>query len=909
MRVASKKTEKFDITPYNNFVQCVLNRNKCKKGQEFNFIDIRCKRSFKLEESDTTKFLEVLDNLYKNRIVYYYLESQTNNTCIIVDLDIIQYVPEKLISFKTYTRIIKCIRNQVYEYFKTDEFHMCVFEKPSIMPKIIDNKTYFKDGYHIIIYVRCEKHIRNDFISKLGVKIKGLLADYDKIKDKDIVDKASGYFPFLLPGSAKDNITKPYNIKKIYHFMIDESGEHDKNDITDIATTTSGGVNLVRELSLGYTGKIIAKIAHKCKKIIAKPESSDNSDRLVAGILDSEYNIISQLLNLLHPRYHDDFNLWKKVVFAVASRGVMYKSLAMDFSKRSKGWNPDKFEDLWKSGLSNNCSNPTTIGSLYYWAKSCDLDGYRKIMDDKIKRNFYNIINIVNTLVTNSDMGEMLSDVFNSVYIPTHTREKRPTVVWFKYISKDVKHNKGEIYKWKPIYQPYELYRFMGSKLKKLFVEKLADIRNSEILDIDMDRKKDIIKNYTSLIQKLGSDAFQTSSISQAVIYMINDDFYETLDSNGDLLGVGNGILKIGRVCKMYNDYDETSPISLFTPTNFIPGDKQMLAVQRVLKFVSDIIPERDAMDKILYYASTSLSGNPKEPLLQFLLGGGSNGKTTLLEAFSKTLGAYAKKVRSSLFTSVGSKSNETNSAVCALDKMRLIYFSEIGEHQKLYMPFIKEFLGGDEEISSRELYSKEKLIRVVATVWGAFNFPPILVGNDYGTIRRIMMYKCKIKFVNNPSKKNERQSDSKVPLMFNEEINKQAMLAILVKYYEDLQRVYGGKVSKVKSSTIDRETQNYIHASNYLERFIAQKVVTKDGNNVKINDFVEKYIAWYTVYISKKTSPAPISIIVGLERSRLAESIEKLCNGAYLLKNHRVLDIHENIPNKGEKLAYNVEN
>lgn len=126
-------------------------------------------------------------------------------------------------------------------------------------------------------------------------------------------------------------------------------------------------------------------------------------------------------------------------------------------------------------------------------------------------------------------------------------------------------------------------------------------------------------------------------------------------------------------------------------------------------------------MQKVLGY---SLTGSVSERLGWFLVGGGANGKSVLLEVMTHLLGDYGKKTNNKLLVADGS--TDQLSLLSALMGTRFTYCSELDEGKKLSVAFFKEIIGG-EEVEARRFYQDYiKFTPTFKLMLGTNNLPRI---------------------------------------------------------------------------------------------------------------------------------------------------------------------------------------
>ena len=261
---------------------------------------------------------------------------------------------------------------------------------------------------------------------------------------------------------------------------------------------------------------------------------------------------------------------------------------------------------------------------------------------------------------------------------------------------------------------------------------------------------------------------------------------------------------------------------------------------------------EMDALDFLLYYFSTSLDWHPKESLFFIVHGGGSNGKSVLLELFRLTLGGmYARKMPLSFITDQGrTRSSSADPAVMELKNARLVYYSESDRNEKVNVAKVKEITGG-EAISGRQLYKEQENFRVNCNHIVTTNHRFVIETTEHAVWRRFISYKFKICFKHevDPTKPNERRRD---PDLINKIMKDtryhSAFLSILIHYRSVLYSKYDGQILKVPHPTIIKETDEYRQSEDIFQRYIMQRVYYYKGVQHSLDDLASNFRNYYRV-------------------------------------------------------------
>ena len=206
----------------------------------------------------------------------------------------------------------------------------------------------------------------------------------------------------------------------------------------------------------------------------------------------------------------------------------------------------------------------------------------------------------------------------------------------------------------------------------------------------------------------------------------------EEFDRNKYLFNVSNGIvdLKTGKlqlhdrelgITKMANVvFDEKAkcPEWLSFLEQIFQGDKELIQY----------------MQRLVGY---SLTGEITEQIMVFLIGGGSNGKSTFINIIKDLMGEYGKQAKSDTF--IKKKETGANNDIARLVGARFVSAVESEEGEVLADSFVKQITGG-EPILARFLRQEYFEFIPEFKVFFTTNHKPVIKGSDEGIWRRIKL-------------------------------------------------------------------------------------------------------------------------------------------------------------------------
>jgi phage/plasmid-associated DNA primase len=821
--------------------------------------------------------------------------------------------------------------------------HVFSIVKPK--PVAVDDETgntKYKYGFHLLLPgVRTSRGYKKHLLRDLrdDSAIKGVLTDLKVVGDPvECLDMNSASVPVLFLGSCKRG-GSPYAAGPAFEISFEaafasESGKtpgalgddfYPMVKVVSAKSLETKGYNLVAELSLCYEARYEQNkpplveswvCPHRpeldSKIALVSNQTQDSEELLLAqhslstlAVHDAEARYLHQILDILDKSYYTDRNKWRNVVFALANTSPTYKPLAEWFSHKYYKWADksskrlDNFDQMWDDAVARRGSvkNPITRRSLIRWAQLSNPQKFKQVSDQGYFATLANYVYGYGGVIEHYMVAKVLHAMLGNKFVVDvdEGHRGRYTYCWFEFVVPGQASQPGEPWKWRKEIEPDELHKYISENLIKVF-DRVAQ-------DIEDRRKRATEEGKAKYYQKLGAtfrlsqrkifnDTFKNGIIRQANYLFRRRGFVASLDKDPDLLGTGNGLLRLGAKCTLIDHFHEHA-VMKYTPVVYKPFNPSDPWTKLLLQAFEDIIPEDDIRDWILFDAATSLSGGVKEGILLLWYGGGANGKTFVMRMISKTLGAYSKKLNISLLTSEREPADRSNSAAMQLKGIRNGYFEETQKSGPLNDQRLKEIVNPG-EMSGREMYGKQENFELTATLMVGQNFDFIVKTYDHGTWRRLKHYTAKVKFCSDPDPDNPFEKKDN-PKFIREYVNdpdcQTAMLSILVHYYERLQREYGGQVKNVPCPTLKQESQVFRNSQDMINRFITEMVVySPDSKYVyPLASVATSYVEWYNMNVDRRRHVAS-EIIQDLENSALRKYLKRAPNKTLVLHNCRIL-------------------
>ena len=249
----------------------------------------------------------------------------------------------------------------------------------------------------------------------------------------------------------------------------------------------------------------------------------------------------------------------------------------------------------------------------------------------------------------------------------------------------------------------------------------------------------------------------------------------------------------------------------------------------RFMQFLADIFPDdQDLLDYVQKVAGYTLTGSTKEQCLFMLLGGGANGKSTLVNLLTKLMGDYAANTAAS--TLMASNSNHLGDDLIRLAGARLVTAAETEHGQRFAEAKIKSFTGGD-MVSARPLYGEWVDFQPVGKILLTTNNRPEIRGSDDGIWRRIREVPFNRQFT-------EAEQDKELMATLTEELP-----GILNWAIEGCLRWQSDGLTPPASVTAS--VSEYRSEMDTVVSFIADECIVAAHERMPVASLYEQYVSW----------------------------------------------------------------
>lgn len=917
-----------------------------------NIVDCMKSICYCIPEEKIDSLFKRLEDCRRSNATMKFYEKQGDYSGIMLDFDIYQDTKDNTIT------------PYILQQFCTEliKLLLTILNMPSRLEVIIgvtmkektvynEEKKCWKNGFHLIIpSIMIQRPIKRYIIDTL-IKRDILCRVFDAIEPSkqdiingrdytrsDFLDVNSAHVPVFFIGSSTKSGTRPYLLKFVFRATIDNSKLALIKEDVDFVDES---VNIIGEFSVNWSvhNGIIKKdrfdpIDSKIGEIKSVPDKQmlmDDSNR-TSGLLslnsinDPQVSEIKNLLDILKPERADNYDSWYKILCILANTSPMYINLARYFSEKSKKYDEVSFERVWSSIIASSSQrkNNMTLGTLHYMAKEDDEVKYKCYRKNTVFKILYDKVFTLyrEGKLSHSDVAETLYKLLPHKYIADRSDEGKKGIFWYEFIVDEDDQREGEIYKWRITAEsPISINRYMSDVMPNLFsmisanIKKLYDdavgVKNSGLAKYYFS----ILKGFHSTMRDLGNNNFKKNVMAIATDYFYKIGFSEKVDKEPLVRGVKNGVLKLSsnqegpNIIKGYHPY----AVSRFMPSSYNGFNPYDPETKKVIMIIRSLFPDTDsdAHEFTTIYLSSTIDGNPKDPMLVILIGTGSNGKTMLIELHRNTLGEYfCVKLALDVITGKNKSSENATPSIMKLKHATMVTYSESEQNQTLNTAKVKELMGG-ETIAGRALFSELVNFKPVCHHLVTTNYEFTIDYSDDGIWRRIFIIKFKMVFNKESSEKYDKNNvnhrirdESLANTWNNNEKTRDAYLSYLVWLNYKFYNTYGGKLSNIYTPHMDIEKQRYKIRQDSISAFLAIRLVklANPKEETALDICINSYIKWYESKYGKcmKDNRA---ITENLNNSSLGAYINSTKKG-YFIRGHRIKTENDEELFLGEEMA-----
>lgn len=363
-----------------------------------------------------------------------------------------------------------------------------------------------------------------------------------------------------------------------------------------------------------------------------------------------------------------------------------------------------------------------------------------------------------------------------------------------------------------------------------------ADVSHDHVLELvrrdQLERSAEAFEmNNRRLYERFGrrTTAENTARLIRGILERRSDEF----DAHSDLLNVANGVvdLRTGEL----RPHDPALYLTKIARGEFKPG-----ATHPDWEVALEALPD-DVRSWVQIRAGQAATGHtPDDKRAVFFLGGGDNGKSSLVTPCLKVLGDYARMAPERLLLA---STGEMPLEIAGLRGVRLVLAEELPEDHRIRSKRLKDLLG-TETLTGRQLYRDYVSFRPSHSLWVTSNYPPRVAETDRGTWARIAIVRFPFTYSMRPA---VGELTAKPRLRADLEVGRGGRdAAVLAWIVEGARRWYeAGMVLPQPPKRVRRDTEGLREDTDAIMGFAAERLEFAHDARVTSTEMAEAFSRW----------------------------------------------------------------
>ena len=506
---------------------------------------------------------------------------------------------------------------------------------------------------------------------------------------------------------------------------------------------------------------------------------------------------------------------------------------------------------------------PLTVATIHHYAKEDNLVRYTAIMD-RAHIDFA----ILNCSGTHVSVADLIFDMFQHEFRCTPLRKgaSAANMDWFQYLG----------HTWKNLKSCMRIREKLSNEVRTKYLEAGRDIRDRIVKSNnqdDRDREEDKLKKLNKLESSLQTSNFKDSVMKELAEKFYHEEFLQHMNQNPSTLGFCNGVLdlrhegpdgyhvrfrpgqpddcisfEMGRGIVGLDAIPFLEGPLAYNPN--APAGTQPKEYAEIMEFFRKIYPDPVLLEYCLTLYAACLEGANREQKFYILTGGGSNGKSKIVELLSKTFGEYQETIGTTALTRKRPDSGAANPDLVVLKCKRFVSMSEPDEGEKINTASMKQ-LSGEDIIKARALFQDQDQFVIMARIFMLCNDLPPVSSMDNGTWRRLRVIPHVAKFVDSDAPIDPANHVHYKDMMLDGKIARWRpfFASILVWYFEHRYL----RDCLVEPPNVKAASEQYKEENDSFVAFFKECFAKEHGVEAKIPDIMERYAYWKKENTGKK--------------------------------------------------------
>lgn len=805
--------------------------------------------SFFIGEDEMDTFYELyVEHIENNQGPLHITEKSTPIGSLRVDLDFI-YAKDVLKHQHTQDQVLAFLgayMSEVQKLLRVPEgIEIYVLEKAR---PTIDEKQRSKSGIHVVIpdlksnrFV--EQSIRRNLLPRMQEFFPGLplTIPWEDVYDKSVLthtmqwqlyeSQKSGGLPYKIAyivdwsdGEMSVDSQKPALTVDLIKRLSVRASDDQATPMTESAAKMYSEVQIAEDSrNSGGRAMTPARGRPATRGPVNSRGSSPGAEPRQRALNEEEKSFIKSHVDNLGDARTTGYREWQEVGQCLKNIHTDLLDTFLDFSSRcAEKFNEGDCIQKWNGFTFRADGQRLGMGSLLYWSKNDNPDGYKEIM----KNHVVNLIE-ASSSGTEYDVARVVHAHFRDDY----KCAKFANSVWYRYTN----------HVWEETDRGVHLQCKLSDEVWDLYRKYMRDVlgKRMEAIGKCEHEKPDHACTFCQMLQKekmlhkvcdnLRKTKFKENVMKECRELFLDEQFVLKADENKLLIAFNNGVYDMtptpgGRVGFRHGKPEDY--ITFTTKVDFDPEKEhyQYACWTEIETFLRNVLPDPEIRDYFLKHLASCLIGGNQAQKFHILTGSGSNGKSMLMNLVSTALGDYSCKVPISLLTQGRNKSSAAAPEVIRMKGRRFVTMQEPDEGVALNSGLMKEYASG-EKISARDLYQGAKAMidfEVQAKMHLACNEKPKIQTTDGGTWRRLVVINFVTKFVAHPKEANEMKIDESLQY----KVVSQAWAECFLRYMVHLFEENDGLSNLQPPAKIMEYTNEYQAENDSIARFLQDHLV-----------------------------------------------------------------------------------
>jgi P4 family phage/plasmid primase-like protien len=549
----------------------------------------------------------------------------------------------------------------------------------------------------------------------------------------------------------------------------------------------------------------------------------------------------------LPSQYYEPYDKWLRVGLALHNTSDKLFLTWMLFSAKSAKFSYEQIMrhyDTW-------CNFPyspdgLTRRSIMYWAKNDCLEEYTRIRNETIDNFIHQTIcnETTNDASTDVDLATVLYTIFKDRFVCVSVKDN----MWYEF----------EKNRWVECDQGNSLRALISKDMHDIYTKKHRDIMDmTSGLDPTSDQYTNARKKSRRIVDictKLKTTSFKNNIMREVREQFYDKDFIDKIDTRPELLCFKNGVVDFNT--KTFRRGQPDDNLSKTTKIDYITLDteKHRQQINEINDFMAQLFPEEELRTYMWEHLASTLIGTNREQTFNIYIGGGSNGKSKLIELMSAGLGEYKAVLPITAVTQKRAMIGGASPELAVLKGVRYAVMQEPTKGDRINEGILKEITGGD-EMCGRALFKNTITFVPQFKLVVCTNVLFDIKSNDDGTWRRIRLCPYKSKFCEDP-----KSDDPEEPYQFLIDKNLDVKIKTWVNVFMSMLVKKAFETDgKVKTcAAVTASSNKYRNTQDYLSEFFRDKIRPADEDTyIKKTEVYEEFKKWYIVQHGKNIPKA----------------------------------------------------